>query len=125
MNTPLLLSIAITGFSVGFMHAAIPTHWLPFVLAGRAQGWTHSKTLVITALASLGHIAFTALLGILVVFLGIKVEGWLSNVFPLAVSSIFILFGCYYIFKQTKGRGGTSSLETAVGERQPLRSPRA
>ena len=27
------LTIAGTGFTVAFLHAAIPTHWLPFVLA--------------------------------------------------------------------------------------------
>src|SRR5947208_9676448 len=51
MNETVLTTIAFTGFTVAFFHAAIPTHWLPFVAAGRAQQWTHSKTLLITALA--------------------------------------------------------------------------
>src|SRR5437773_11467181 len=51
MNETVLTTIAFTGFTVAFFHAAIPTHWLPFVAAGRAQRWSHSKTLLITALA--------------------------------------------------------------------------
>jgi len=37
MNDTVLTTILITGFGVAFFHAAIPTHWLPFVLAARAQ----------------------------------------------------------------------------------------
>ena len=63
MNETVLTTIAFTGFTVAFFHAAIPTHWLPFVAAGRAQRWSHSKTLLITALAGTGHVLTTALLG--------------------------------------------------------------
>ena len=34
MNETVLTTIAFTGFTVAFFHAAIPTHWLPFVAAG-------------------------------------------------------------------------------------------
>ena len=58
MNDSVLTTIAITGFSIAFFHAAIPTHWLPFVLTARAQRWSRSKTLTITALAATGHACF-------------------------------------------------------------------
>jgi nickel/cobalt exporter len=45
MNQAAILAIATTGFTVAFFHAAIPTHWLPFVVASRAQGWTRARTL--------------------------------------------------------------------------------
>ncbi len=50
MNDPLFGSIVVTGLTVSFLHSALPTHWLPFVLAGRRQGWRRNKTLTITAL---------------------------------------------------------------------------
>lgn len=102
----MLITIAITGFSVAFFHAALPTHWLPFVLAGRGQGWGQKKTLVITALASLGHVALTVLLGALVVFLGIQTESWTGHVFPYVAGTVLILFGLYYLWRQRKGLGG-------------------
>ncbi len=67
MNGTAVTTIAATGFTVAFFHAAIPTHWLPFVLVGRAQHWTRAKTLLVTMLAGLGHVLFTAALGFLVV----------------------------------------------------------
>lgn len=106
MSESVLLSIIITGFTVAFAHAALPTHWLPFVLAGRGQGWSKSKTLWVTALASLGHVLFTTLLGVLVVFLGIKVEGWLGGAFPLIVGGLLIAFGIFYLVRQKSGGGG-------------------
>jgi nickel/cobalt exporter len=48
MQSTVLTTIAATGFSVAFFHAAIPTHWLPFVLVSRARGWSRSaKTLAV------------------------------------------------------------------------------
>ena len=70
MNQPLLLSILAAGFTVAFFHTAIPTHWLPFALTGRAQGWSRTKTLTITGFAALGHTGFTTFLGVLVALLG-------------------------------------------------------
>jgi hypothetical protein len=106
MNESIFFSIAATGFTVAFAHAALPTHWLPFVLAGRGQGWNKAKTLWVTALASLGHVLFTTLLGVLVVFLGIKVEGWLGGAFPLIVGGLLIAFGIFYLVRQGRGGGG-------------------
>lgn len=56
MNAAVLPSIMATGFGVTFSHAAIPTHWLPFVLAERGQRCSHGKTLAVTAyLVGAGH----------------------------------------------------------------------
>lgn len=106
MNESIFLSISVTGFTVAFAHAALPTHWLPFVIAGRGQGWSKPKTLWVTALASLGHVSFTTILGVLVVFLGLKVEGWLDGVFPLIVGGALIAFGLFYLLRQQRGGGG-------------------
>lgn len=103
MNASLLGTIALTGFSVAFVHAALPTHWLPFVLAGRGQGWSHSKTMTVTALAGGGHVLFTVVLGALVAGLGVAVEQWTGGVFPWIASGVLILFGLYYWFRAGHG----------------------
>jgi len=66
VNTTFFASVAATGFAVAFLHAALPTHWLPFVLVGRAQKWTTGRTLGVTLLAGLGHVGLTILLGLAV-----------------------------------------------------------
>lgn len=94
-----LLPIAATGFTVAFLHAAIPTHWLPFVLAGRGQGWSARRTLAVTALAGLGHVLFTTVLGILVVWLGIELSGLIGTVFPYVAGGALIAFGMFYVLR--------------------------
>lgn len=74
MNPALFTTIVITGFTVAFLHAAISTHWLPFVLTARVQKWNRSKTLFVTALAGSGHVLFTAVLGFLVAWFGIALN---------------------------------------------------
>lgn len=103
MNETLLGTIAATGFSVAFLHAALPTHWLPFVLAGRGQGWSHSKTLSVAALAGGGHVLFTVALGVLVAWLGITVDRWTGSIFPWIASAVLIAFGLYYWSREGHG----------------------
>lgn len=97
MSETLLAPILTTGFVVAFLHAALPTHSLPFVLAGRGQRWSLAKTLSVTALAGLGHVLFTTILGGIVVGLGIETTHWTGDVFPFLAGSVLIVFGFYYL----------------------------
>lgn len=105
MNPSVLTTIAITGFSVAFLHAAIPTHWLPFVLTGRVQKWSRAKTLLVTAFCGSGHVLCTALLGFLVVWLGYVLSDRIGAWFPRIAGGALLLFGLYYLWRQLTGRG--------------------
>ena len=105
MNQDLLLTILATGVGVAFFHAAIPTHWLPFVVTGRAQGWSRGRTLGVTALAGAGHVLFTCVLGAFVVGLGITIDRWQGTYFPYLAGGILIVLGLYYLVRQWHGVG--------------------
>ncbi len=105
MNDTVLTTIAITGFGVAFFHAAIPTHWLPFVLAARAQHWNHSKTLAITAVAGTGHVLVTAILGLLIAWFGIVLDRTIGGWFPLLAGGALIALGTFYLYRQVTGKG--------------------
>ncbi len=105
MNDNVLTTIAITGFGVAFFHAAIPTHWLPFVLAARAQHWNHSKTLGVTALAGTGHVLVTALLGLLIAWFGIALDRTIGAWFPVLAGGALIALGMFYLYRQVTGKG--------------------
>jgi nickel/cobalt exporter len=107
MNDSVLTTIAATGFTIAFFHAAIPTHWLPFVLTARAQRWHRAKTLTITALAATGHASFTALLGLLVAWLGIALSDRIGIWFPRIAGGALILFGLFYVVRQMTGHAHT------------------
>jgi nickel/cobalt exporter len=107
MNDSVLTTIAITGFTIAFFHAAIPTHWLPFVLTARAQHWNRSKTLLITALAATGHASFTAALGLIVAWLGIALSDRIGTLFPWIAGGALIAFGLFYLVRQLTGQTHT------------------
>ena len=93
MTTGIFTAIAITGFTVAFLHAAIPTHWLPFVVAARAQHWNPAKTLVVTGIAGSGHVLFTTALGVVVAWGGIAINAKWSRTFPLIAGGALIAVG--------------------------------
>jgi ABC-type nickel/cobalt efflux system permease component RcnA len=105
MNQPLLLSVLAAGFAVAFFHTAIPTHWLPFALTGRAQGWSRAKTLTITGFAALGHTGFTTLLGVLVAYLGMEVSLWTGQIFPWIAGGLLFAVGLFFLARQAMGHG--------------------
>lgn len=105
MSAPLFLSIVSLGFVVAFLHAAIPTHWLPFALTSRAQGWSAPKTLAITAAAGVGHGLFTTAIGVLIVALGMQLSERAGAVFHLVAGGALFAFGLYYLVRQWRGDG--------------------
>jgi ABC-type nickel/cobalt efflux system permease component RcnA len=105
MNQAILTTIALTGFGVAFFHAAIPTHWLPFVLTSRVQGWNKSKTIAVTALAGTGHVIVTALLGLAITLFGSALSETIGAWFPRIAGGALLLFGLYYLIRQLIGKG--------------------
>jgi nickel/cobalt exporter len=96
------ITLLTTGFAVGFLHAIIPTHWLPFVVASRAQHWTKTKTLAVTGFAGTGHVLFTTALGVLVVWGGMAINSRIGNAFPYLAGGALIALGIFYLVRQMK-----------------------
>jgi nickel/cobalt exporter len=105
MNQTVLTTIALTGFSVAFFHAAIPTHWLPFVLTSRVQKWNAAKTIAVTALAGTGHVIVTAVLGLAITLCGAAISDEIGAWFPRVAGGALFLFGLYYLVRQVLGKG--------------------
>jgi nickel/cobalt exporter len=103
VNAVVFTTIAISGFTVAFLHAAIPTHWLPFVVAARAQHWKTPKTLAVTGVAGAGHVLFTIALGVLVVWGGMAINSRIGKTFPLIAGGALIALGLFYLVRQIGG----------------------
>lgn len=99
LQQPVLLSLLGAGFATAFLHAALPTHWLPFVLVGRGQRWTLPQVLTAVATAGLAHILSTAVVGGLIVAAGIAMDQWISGLLPGLSAGLLFLFGAFYLGK--------------------------
>jgi nickel/cobalt exporter len=100
MTDALFTSILASGLLIAFFHAALPTHWLPFVLVGRGQGWGAGKTLTIAAGAGLGHTLSTMLIGLLLTGAGLAFERRFGGLSPWIVGGLLIALGLFYLLRQ-------------------------
>lgn len=105
MQSTVLTTVAATGFTVAFFHAAIPTHWLPFVLVARARGWGRVKTMAVTTAAGVGHVALTSLLGLVIAWFGFQLDERVGRAFPWMAGGLLTAFGGFYLWRQWTGRG--------------------
>jgi hypothetical protein len=105
MSSAFLLTLTATGFSIAALHAAIPTHWLPFVLIGRARGWSRRRTLGAVALAGGGHILATTALGVALARFGWELNERFEAAFHGIVAALLIGLGAWLAFRAPHGRG--------------------
>ncbi len=94
--TALLLAAA----SIGFVHTLLgPDHYLPFVAMAKARDWSTLRTLIVTIVCGVGHVASSVVLGLIGVALGIaatKLEAVESIRGDLAAWAL-IAFGLVYM----------------------------
>lgn len=99
-----ILPILLTGLFIAVVHAMIPTHWLPFVMASRTQKWSWSKTQSILLIAGFGHVIMTTLLGAVIFVLGLGVyHSRIQTYFITIASASIALFGLYQIYQYKRG----------------------
>ncbi len=99
--------LMLSAITIGVLHALAPDHWLPFVMLGRAQKWSHLRLTLSTVLAGLGHVTSSLLIGGLGVLLGMaaeRVNMWESTRGSVA-SLLLIGFGLAYMVWGIKNYG--------------------
>jgi cadmium resistance protein CadD (predicted permease) len=113
MNEPL-----IGAFLVALVHTAIPSHWLCFVLVGRARGWKLRRTMAVAAAAGALHVVTTVMLGVLLARTGerlFKLEdlerygGW-----------ILVGLGALYLVLHLTHKGHHHDREASASDRVAL-----
>ena len=99
LEQPVLWSLLGGGFVAAFLHAALPTHWLPFVLVGRAQRWSLTRNLLAVTAAGLAHIASTAVVGSLIVAAGMALDEIVAGLLPHLSAILLFAFGGFYLVR--------------------------
>jgi len=92
--------LVLTAGSVGVLHTLLgPDHYLPFVALGKAGQWTRRKTLAVTILCGIGHVAGSVVLGLVGIALGLsltRLESLEAYRGSLAAWGL-IVFGLFYL----------------------------
>ena len=115
MTSALFLSFAVVGFGSALLHALFPTHWLPFVLVGRAQGWTLRRVLATASVAATGHIAFTTLVGLMILGAGELLGHWSRSFLHYGAALVLFGFGGFYLMRAFQRRAVTAHAHAHLG----------
>lgn len=99
-----------TAALIGFLHTLLgPDHYLPFVAMARSGRWTTRKTLIVTVLCGVAHVASSVLLGAVGIAGGVvllrledleshraELAGWLLLGFGVA----YLVWGILHAFRR-------------------------
>jgi nickel/cobalt exporter len=108
--TPEIAMLALSAAAIAFVHTILgPDHYLPFVAMAKARGWNMARTLRVTLICGVGHLAGSVVLGLAGIALGVQLSSltWLEGVRGNLAAWMLIGFGLAY---------------TAWGVRQALRN---
>ena len=104
-----MMVLLMSAASLGIIHTLLgPDHYLPFIVLSKARKWTRTRTLWITFISGVGHVAGSVILGMIGIAMGISLSkleafeasrgslvGWMLIAFGL-------LYTAYGIYKYAK-----------------------
>jgi hypothetical protein len=85
-----------TAAATALLHTLIPDHWLPFVLIGRARGWTLSTVAAVSGLSALIHTLLSVLMGFGALGLGLTAARAIGERLERVGGILLVLFGVGY-----------------------------
>jgi len=94
-----MTQIILGSIALSLIHALIPSHWLPFITIGKAQGWDLRHILRTTLFAGLAHTLSTTIFGLLVSFAGFKFSENQNLIAGKVVPMLLIALGLWYIIQ--------------------------
>lgn len=106
--------LVLTATSIGFFHTlAGPDHYLPFIMMGRARGWGYSKTMLVTFLCGVGHVAGSVVLGLAGIAAGFAlnkleiIESFRGDLAAWALTTFGFVYMIWGIHRTMRGRAHT------------------
>jgi len=99
MAEPLTV-LMLTALSLGLVHTLLgPDHYLPFIVLGRAEGWNLRRTMLLTAVCGVAHVASSIVVGGLGIALGWSLGGleWFEGIRGEAAGWALLVFGGAYL----------------------------
>ncbi len=105
MNTPSLLLLLGAAATVAILHSILPDHWVPLAVVARTQRWSVSRVARVSALASLGHVVASLVLGGIIALIGLQFQRQLDTQQGHIIGGILILTGIGFLLWGLFGGG--------------------
>ena len=88
--------LLLTAAATAALHTLIPDHWLPFVLVGRARGWSARTTAVVSGFSAVVHTLLSIALGLFALGLGQTAAHAVGERLERASGVLLVVFGVAY-----------------------------
>lgn len=92
-----MFSILTGSLIISLLHAVIPNHWLPVIAIGRKENWTIQEVTNVTFTCAVAHGISTILIGIVLAFLGSKLDNNVTHFTNIIAPAIIIAIGLIFI----------------------------
>lgn len=98
----LLLGAAAT---VAILHSILPDHWVPLAIVARTQRWSILRVTRVSALASVGHVVSSLVLGGIIALFGLQFQHKLETQQGHLIGGILVLTGIGFLIWGLVGGG--------------------
>ena len=88
--------LLLTAAATAAFHTLIPDHWLPFVLVGRARGWSARTTAAVSGFSAVVHTILSIALGLLALRLGQTAAEAVGERLERGSGLLLVAFGAAY-----------------------------
>lgn len=95
----IMYSIISGALIISLLHAVIPNHWLPVIAIGKKEQWTIQEVTNVTLVCALSHGVSTILIGLLLAFLGAKLDDSVMHFTNIIAPIILIAIGLIFIYR--------------------------
>ena len=99
-----MYSIITGSIIISLLHAVIPNHWLPVIAIGRKEQWTIAEVTKVTFTCALAHGISTILIGVILSFLGAKLDNNITHFTNIIAPIILIAIGFVFIYRHHRHR---------------------
>jgi nickel/cobalt transporter (NicO) family protein len=103
VNTLPALLLAAAG--VGLGHAVLPDHWLPLAVLSRTRRYRSARVLRLSLAAALAHVVVSAVLGGILIVIGLQFRATVARHTGLIVGGILLATGAVFLCLELLGSG--------------------
>lgn len=90
--------LVVTVGAVGVLHTLVPDHWAPIVVLARQHKWSAWRTARAAALAGLGHVTSTLVLGVVLWVVGATAAARYGHIVNVVAAVALIGFGLWIAY---------------------------
>lgn len=105
MNSASIFLLLGAAATVAILHSILPDHWVPLAVIARTQRWKLAQVVRVSALASIGHVITSLVLGGVIALIGLQFQHEVETQQGHIVGAVLILTGIAFLIWGLIGHG--------------------